>query len=125
MRKMLILMAFLLTGVSYGIASVEKSPVDVNVVELARGAPTEMIAIVPLMIVPCEVYLPRSVRDVDVSCVVAILNVEETKISPKGIRKYRDVDTRYKSSKYKHRVHLNAVVVLARGNLGNRSSKMI
>jgi len=121
---MSILMLFLITSVGYAIASVEKSPIKINVSELARGTPTEIVAIVPLVIEPCEVYETRNVRDVDVSC-VAILNNEEVAIHPKGIRKYRDVDTRCKAINYKNKTSVNASAVLARGNLGGRWSKNV
>jgi hypothetical protein len=124
MRKISILMLFLITSVGYAIASVENSPVKINVSELARGNPTEIVAIVPLVIVPCEVYETRNVRDVDVSC-IAILNNEETKVILKGNRKYRDVDSWCKSSNYKSKVAVNTSAVLARGNLGGRWSKNV
>ena len=121
---MSILMLFLITSVGYAIASVEKSPIKINVSELARGTPTEIVAIVPLVIAPCEVYETWNVRDVDVSC-IAILNNEETKVILKGNRKYRDVDSWCKSSNYKSKVAVNTSAVLARGNLGGRWSKNV
>jgi len=120
---MSILMLFLITSIGYAIASVEK-PVNISATELARGAPTEIVAIVPLVIVPYEVYETRNVRDVDVSC-VAILNNEETKVILKGIRKSRDVDSWCESSNYNNKITVNTSAVLARGNLGNRSSKNV
>lgn len=121
---MSILMLFLITSVGYAIASVENNPIKINVSELARGAPTEMVAIVAVELGTCEVYETRNCRDVDVSR-LAILNNEETKIQPKGVRKYRDVDSWNKSLNYKNKVVVNTSAVLARGNLGNRSSKNV
>ena len=141
---MSILFLLLIASVGYAMPSVKMNPAKVSVSELARGTPTEIVAILPLAISPsevylsrdaqvvimplviatCEVYETRNGRDVDVSY-VAILNNKEVTIHPKGIRKYRDVDTKCQSIIHKNKVAVNTSAVLARGNLGNRSSKNV
>ena len=141
---MSILFLLLIASIGYAMPSVKVNPVKVNVSELARGTPTEIVAILPLAIAPSEIYLSRDVqvvivplviatcdvyktrngRDVDVGY-IAILNNEEVTIHPKGIRKYRDVDKKCQSISYKSKISVSASAILARGNLGNRSSKNV
>jgi hypothetical protein len=59
-------MLLCVTGIGYAIANQEKSPQNLSHSELTRGSPTELVYILPLKLVPCEIAETRNCRDVDV-----------------------------------------------------------